>query len=424
MKLPSAHKITFSHSMIVAMTKVLLVLPSSSYRSSEFVLASQRLNLDITLLTDADTPSILPLDKVIHLPQLRLEPGVMTHIEGQMFDAVVGVDDISVRIAAQISTHLGLPTNPDESLLATTDKVAFRKNQTQFELPQPKYATISKDERDPQRLMDVAMQVSGFPLVIKPISGTQSKGVIRVDHLKDLLQALEVASQTTTEDELLLEEYVEGAEYALEGVLVDSKLVVLAIFDKPEPLRGPFFEESIYITPSKLPHQLQREAERVVQRSCESLGLWTGPVHAEFRIKDSGRLYILEVAARSIGGSCAKALRFGSDTTLEELLLTHASSIESDSTRVIRQRKTYSGVLMLPTPKTGVLRSVSGLEQVRALKYVTSLELTVPVGTFVKAPPLTERYMGFVFADSPGYDSTIETLKRSRELLSFEISDR
>ncbi len=409
--------------MIVAMTKVLLVLPSSSYRSSEFVLASKRMDLDITILTDADTPSILPLDKVIHLPDLQLDPTVMTYIERLMFDAVVGVDDISVRVAAQISTRLGLPTNSEESLFATANKVAFREKQSLFELPQPRYAVLDKDERDPKRLLDATTRVASFPLVIKPISGTQSKGVVRVDHFEDLVHALEVSSLATTDDKLLLEEYVDGSEYALEGVLVDSKLVVLAIFDKPEPLDGPFFEESIYVTPSKLPYPLQSEAERVVQRSCESLGLWTGPIHAEFRIKDNGRLYILEVAARSIGGSCAKALQFGSDTTLEELLLTHASAIESDSIRSIRQRKTYSGVLMLPTPKTGTLRGITGVEQVRSLKYVTSLELTTPIGTFVKAPPLTERYMGFVFASSPGYGSTVETLKKSRELLSFDISE-
>ena len=409
--------------MIVAMTKVLLVLPSSSYRSSEFVLASKRMDLDITILTDADTPSILPLDKVIHLPDLQLDPTVMTYIERLMFDAVVGVDDISVRVAAQISTRLGLPTNSEGSLFATANKVAFREKQSLFELPQPRYAVLDKDERDPKRLLDATTRVASFPLVIKPISGTQSKGVVRVDHFEDLVHALEVSSLATTDDKLLLEEYVDGSEYALEGVLVDSKLVVLAIFDKPEPLDGPFFEESIYVTPSKLPYPLQSEAERVVQRSCESLGLWTGPIHAEFRIKDNGRLYILEVAARSIGGSCAKALQFGSDTTLEELLLTHASAIESDSIRSIRQRKTYSGVLMLPTPKTGTLRGITGVEQVRSLKYVTSLELTTPIGTFVKAPPLTERYMGFVFASSPGYGSTVETLKKSRELLSFDISE-
>ncbi len=408
--------------MIVAMTKVLLVLPSSSYRSSEFVLASQRLNLDITLLTDADTPSILPLDKVIHIPELCSDPGMLDQLEQLNFDAVVGVDDVSVRLAAQISEQLGLPTNSKESISATTNKAIFRERQSHFELLQPKFAVIDKTQRGSTQLWEAVQKIAGFPLVVKPISGTQSKGVIRVDRFDDLPKALELTSQVTSDDQLLLEEYIQGREYALEGILVDAKLVVLAIFDKPEPLEGPFFEESIYVTPSRLPMHIQLEAERVVQRSCDALGLWTGPIHAEFRVSQDGHLYLLEVAARSIGGSCAKALQFGSDTTLEELLLIQATASESDPVTIKRQRRSYSGVLMLPTPKTGKLHAITGIDQVRSLKYVTSFELTTPVGTFVKAPPLTERYMGFVFANSPGYESTVETLKTARKLLDFEIS--
>ena len=111
---------------------------------------------------------------------------------------------------------------------------------------------------------------------------------------------------------------------AVEGLLQGGELEVLAVFDKPDPMDGPFFEETIYVTPSRQPTAVLAAVESTVGRAAAALGLREGPVHAELRIGPSGAATVLELAARSIGGLCARSLRFGAGVSLEEVIIRHA----------------------------------------------------------------------------------------------------
>ncbi|SHE39170.1 ATP-grasp domain-containing protein [Ferrithrix thermotolerans DSM 19514] len=409
--------------MIVAMTKVLLVLPSTSYRNGAFVLAASHLNLDITIVTNADTPSILPPNRVYRVKDWKIDDATFKELDKLRLDAVVAVDEASVVLATELSQRLGLPTNPIDAVEATLNKELLRSRLSKHEIPQPRYIEIQGHQHPEEIAKTLADAHIRYPIVVKPTSETQSRGVSRANSYSELLQAIEIASSVTHKDNLLIEEYIDGSEHALEGVLVDSELVTLAIFDKPEPLVGPYFEESIYITPSNLPDKVITEAKRVVQRSCRSLGLWTGPIHAEFRVTSEGQLFLIEIAARSIGGSCSKALAFEPRITLEEILVSQATLGDSHKTLQATQKRSYSGVLMLPTPKSGILLSVGNLKAAEATRFVTSIEITATVGSVVKAPPFSERYMGFVFAVSPGYSTTLAALRRARDIIEIEIDD-
>jgi biotin carboxylase len=275
------------------------------------------------------------------------------------------------------------------------------------EVPQPRFALTD----DPGDLPDV-----GYPCVVKPISLSASQGVIRADDA-DAARAAAARIRAITHGPLLVEEYVPGVEVAVEGILREGVLEVLAVFDKPDPLVGPYFEETIYVTPSRLPGATRARIDELTGRACAAMGLLEGPVHAELRI-DGDRVWVIEVAARSIGGLCARALRFGAGIALEELILRHALRMPLDG---LAREPTASGVMMLPIPHAGVLREVRGQEAARAVPGVTGLEITVPRGRRVQPLPEGDRYLGFLFArgDTP---AAVETsLRTAHAALDVDI---
>jgi biotin carboxylase len=259
--------------------------------------------------------------------------------------------------------------------------------------------------------------------VVKPISLAASRGVIRADDPEsarvaaERIRAILAEAERPADEPLLVEEYVPGEEVAVEGLLRGGQLDVLAVFDKPDPLVGPYFEETLYVTPSRLPPAGQRQVCEAVGAAASALGLREGPVHAEVRIDPAGQPWVLELAARSIGGLCSRSLRFGTGVSLEELILRHALSLPLDPVR----EQAAAGVMMLPIPAAGTLREVTGQDEARAVPGITELELPIRPGRPVRPLPEGDRYLGFLFARAATPEEVESALRTAHAHLGIVI---
>jgi biotin carboxylase len=302
---------------------------------------------------------------------------------------VVAVDDQGVLVAAAAGARLGFPHNPPDAVAATRDKRAMRERLAAGEVAQPAFGD--------------SPAAVGYPCVVKPTGLAGSRGVIRCDDAGEFDAAV-VRIRAFWAGPLIVEAFVAGREVAVEAILRDGTLTTLAVFDKPDPLDGPFFEETIYVTPSRLADPVLADVERLVARGASAIGLTEGPVHAEVRVDvtvSPPRLALVEVAARTIGGLCARTLRFGAGIALEEVVLRHALGMELGD---LDRAAGAAGVMMLPIPRAGVLQAVGGRNAALAVDGVVGLEITVPIGHSVVPLPESDRYLGFLFAraDSPG----------------------
>src|SRR5262249_49641039 len=320
--------------------------------------------------------------------------------------AIVSTDDHTTAIAARAAVALGLATNPVRAVEAARNKRLLRERLAAAGVPPPRHQSFSIDA-DPARIE------VGLPCVVKPTFLSASRGVIRADdrpgfqkafaRVAALLRVPEVAAKGgPAAREILVEEFVPGIEVALEGLLVGGRLEVLALFDKPDPLAGPFFGETLYVTPSRLPAALQSALFDVSAQAAAALGLREGPVHAELRIPPGGGPVVIELAARSIGGLCSRTLRFGAGIPLEELILAHALGRDVRPLGLARERAA-AGVMMLPIPAGGLLREVRGQNAAAAVPGIEGIEITMPLGSELIPLPEGASYLGFVFAraDSP-----------------------
>jgi biotin carboxylase len=236
--------------------------------------------------------------------------------------------------------------------------------------------------------------------------------------IREILSETELDRADPGASQILVEEFIPGVEVALEGLLVDSELTTLALFDKPDPLDGPYFEETIYVTPSRLPALSQTAISEAAQRACQALGLRSGPVHAELRLNERGA-WIVEVAARSIGGLCSSTLRFGDGTSLEEIILRH--SLRLDLTSLQREQRP-AGVMMIPIPRAGQLREVRGLAEARSVAGIDEIEITIPCGEWVEPLPRASRYLGFIFAHGDTPHAVEASLRSACGLLDVDIA--
>ena len=313
-------------------------------------------------------------------------------------DAVLAVDDQGTLAAARASKCLGLRGNPPDAVAAARDKLRMRTLLSAAEISQPAFAALSPTAEDAE-LTRLAALV-GLPCVVKPTSLSASQGVIRADTVAEALAAvgrarsIAVKAGASPDQPLLVEEFVHGPEVAVEGVLTNGELRVLAVFDKPDPLDGPFFEETLYVTPSRLGATELRAVTTTTQAATRALNLREGPVHAELRVRD-GRAWVIEVAARSIGGLCSRTLEFGTGMSLEYLILAHALGRSVDS---LRRTHGAAGVLMLPIGAGGILAEVAGRERALAVPGIVGIELTIAPGRRLVPLPEGNRYLGFVFA--------------------------
>lgn len=406
------------------MSRVLLILPTGTYRATDFVRAGASLGAEVVVASEhrqamagamGDRALVVPLDR----PEAAADAIVALH-RRRAIDAVVAVDDQGLLTAALASERLGLTHSPPPAVAATRDKAAARLALAAAGVPQPRFRVLARS----QDVAEVATDV-GFPCVVKPVSLSGSRGVIRADDAPAAVAAaLRVRAILADAGEdpdglLLVESFMAGAEVAVEGLLRGGKLEVLAIFDKPDPLDGPYFEESIYVTPSRLAQETQEAVADVVGDGAAALGLTEGPIHAEVRI-DGRTVSVLETAARSIGGLCSRALRFGAGISLEEVILRHALGLDLGD---LQRQRSASGVMMLPIPCSGTLAGVGGIDDALRVPGIEGVELTITRGRTVRTLPEGDRYLGFIFARGATPAGVEACLRRAHDCLDVRIDE-
>ncbi|MET0921398.1 MAG: ATP-grasp domain-containing protein [Acidimicrobiia bacterium] len=401
------------------MPRVLLLLPTATYRATDFVAAADRLDVEVVVGSEhAQAMADEMGDRAVVVPMSNRDAGVAAVLalhQRSPIDAVVGVDDVAIEIAATVGRELGLTHTDPRAVAATRDKSRMRGLLAAGEVPQPRW--LCADHPDEVARLAEAM---GFPVVIKPVGLNASRGVIRAD---DAAEATAAARRVRTivDGPILVEDYVPGVEVAVEALARGAEgFDVLAVFDKPDPLVGPYFEETIYVTPSRLPDETVTRVSHLTRAAARAIGIVDGPVHAELRI-DRDRVSVIEVAARSIGGLCARTLSFGAGIALEELILRHALGMPLDDAARHREHDA-SGVMMLPIPHAGVLRAVGGQDSARAVPGVTGLEITVPIGRRVEPLPEGDRYLGFLFAKGEQPAEVERALRTAHAELEIDIA--
>jgi biotin carboxylase len=356
---------------------------------------------------------------------------VMEAMRGQTVDGILALGDRPAAAAAYAARGLGLSYNHPAAVEACRSKLRMREVFRDAGLRVPWFRDLPIAPAPEPALLGIQ-----FPCVLKPLSLSASQGVVRANNreeflaaamrLRRLLESPEIRSTREPHlDRMLVEGYIPGREVAVEGLLTVGQLRVLAIFDKPDPLEGPYFEETIYITPSRVSEAKQRAVEQCARDAARALGLSHGPVHAEFRINDDG-VWPLEVAPRPIGGLCARALRFVSGTEektigLEELLLRHALELPgTDSSR----ESLASGVMMIPVPKSGILEAVNGEDAARAMPGISDLLITARLHDYIAAWPEGSSYLGFLFAKGASAGEVEQVIRTAHEKLAFTIAPR
>ncbi len=410
------------------MPRVLLLLPTTSYRTPDFLRAAQALGVEVSVGVE-ETSALERLNPSGLLTLDFRDPAACARAAAAWarrtpVDAVVGVDEDTVVAAAAIAEALGLPHNPREAVAAASHKGRLREALARAGAPSPPHRIFRLDD-DPGR----AARSAAYPCVLKPTFLAGSRGVIRADdpagfeaawrRIAALLSAPDLARRGgEAAREILVEDFVGGAEVALEGLLAGGRLETLALFDKPDPLEGPFFEETIYVTPSRLPEEAQASIRAAAETGARALSLTDGPVHAELRWNGRGA-WIIELAARSIGGLCSRTLRFGTGMSLEELILRQALGLERPPDRLDGRA---AGVMMIPVPREGVLEEVEGLDAARAVEGIEEVAISAHPGERLVAWPEGSRYPGFIFARCASPADAEAALREAHRRLTFRMA--
>ena len=409
---------------------ILLLLPTKTYRAEAFLSAASHLGVAVTIASDQpQTLSELSPRKSLVInfskPERATEE-IVALAQTHQIDAVVGVDDDTTILVSMVSKALSLPHNSVKSARTTRSKYQMREALVTGGIPSPRFELISVG-MDPS---EIANGVN-FPCVLKPLSLSASRGVIRANNPTEFVKAFQrivrilgssdvKSRKDVRAAQILVEDFIPGIEVALEGIMIRGRLKVLAIFDKPDPLDGPFFEETLYVTPSRLPVDVQNGIISCTAQTADVLGLREGPVHAELRVNDDGA-WIIEIAARSIGGLCARTLRFGMGISLEELIIRHAIGMEVES---LQRERRPAGVMMIPIPHAGILREVRGKRDAERVTGIEEITISIPIGREVLPLPEGASYLGFIFARGNTPESVEASLREAHGRLDFVITGR
>jgi len=422
--------------------RLLILAGKLGYQTRGFAEAARKLGVEVVFATDRCHQLEDPWRDAaiaLHFEEPRAAATTLVHtLAPRPVQGIIALGDRATLTAARAAQRLGIPYNSPAAVEACRSKLMQREVLRDMGLPVPQFFAFPADED----LAAVLPQVS-FPCVVKPLSLAASQGVMRannaqefsaaVQRLRALLQSPEV--QVTREpwlDRVLVESYIPGVEVAVEGLLDRGRLRVLAIFDKPDPLEGPYFEETIYVTPSRLPSAAQRSIVACLERAARALDLTHGPLHAEFRCNEAGP-WVLEISPRPIGGLCSRALRFAPPSAgagapppaetifLEELLVRHALQLPGSDW----ERETQaSGVMMIPVPRSGILQGVAGEDAARAVAQVEELHITARVHDYIVAWPEGSSYLGFIFSRAATPTQAEEALRAAHAKLEFTITPR
>jgi biotin carboxylase len=434
--------------------RLLLFTNKLGYQTRSFEEAARKLNTEIVYVTDRCHQLEDPWgDRAVPVHFESPQTAAATVVEamrGSSINGILALGDRPVVAAAYAARELGIPYNHPASVEACRSKFRMREVFRDAGLPTPWFRTLNLDPLPEPSLLGIS-----YPCVLKPLSLSASRGVIRANNreefviaakrIRKLLESPELrSSRESNLDRILVEGYIPGREVAVEGVVSDGALRVLAIFDKPDPLEGPYFEETIYVTPSRLTPTQQQAIQKFAQETARAVGLTQGPVHAEFRIgvdhAGGDRVWPLEIAARPIGGLCARALRFvaGSDRTpknldhmssagaagsigLEELLLRHALNESVDKWE---RGEAASSVMMIPVPRSGVLEKIEGEEAALATDGISELVITARLHDYIEAWPEGSSYLGFLFAKSATPQAAEQALRAAHAKLRFTMAER
>jgi biotin carboxylase len=414
--------------------RVLVFATKLGYQTRSFNSAAEKLGVELAFITDRCQRLDDPWGDralAVHFESPEIAAGAVIQARaGAQIDGILALGDRPAPTAAYVARAMGIPYNHPASVEACRSKLRTREVFRAAGIPVPWFRAMSIDPVPEPALAGIT-----YPCVLKPFSLSASQGVVRANNreeflagagrLKRLLQSAEIrATREPNLDQMIVEGYLPGREVAVEALLTEGTLRVLAIFDKPDPLEGPYFEETIYVTPSRLPEAQQRAIEQSLLASVQALGLRHGPIHAEFRLNAEG-VWPLEVAPRPIGGLCARSLHFSfeNDETigLEELLLRHALGLPGSDA----QRETLaSGVMMIPVPSSGMFEKVEGEEAARQVPGITSLEITARLHDFIAAWPEGSSYLGFLFARAERPDEVENALRAAHGKLRFALNPR
>lgn len=409
--------------------RLLLLFPASSYRVDAFVKAAERTGVELWLGTDlpaAFAKQDLPVLGVdFRAPEAAAAAiAQMARSDGEApFAGILATNESSTVVAALAAALLGLPCSSAEGARAARDKRLMRALLARDGVPSPRHLVLTP-EQSPD---EIAAEVR-FPCVVKPPMLTGSQGVIRADTPDELARAVARVRRILSRHpgdaradpgffHVVVEDYLPGREVAVEAIMTGGELLPLAIFDKPDELTGPFFEETLYVTPSRLPPDAQGDILDVTARAARALGLVHGPIHAELRT-DGGRSSVVEIAARSIGGLCSRVFQLVAGP-LEDTLLAHAAGLPLPATTRAGERSPAAGVMMMPIPRSGVLRQVSGLDEARAVAGIDGVTLAIQPGDVIRALPEGASYLGFIFARGATPEGVEAALREAHAKICF-----
>lgn len=405
--------------LIKPMCSVLLLAPHNSYRIHAYLEAAQHLGVELLIASQSRYSLVSAVAKGIQVDfsdaALSLRKIQAAHLQYQ-FKAVIATDDAAVALAAIVAEALGLSANAPDSAILTQRKDLARRRLQEHRLPIPDFRVIDLSSAIVEQLLGLE-----YPVVVKPVSMSGSRGVIRandqqqclaaINRIKPLLQELPSFDERQS---ILIEGFIAGEEVAFEGLLHQGKLRQLTVFDKPEPMEGPFFEESFYISPTRHSTERQQLIQQRVSEACAAYGLREGPVHAELKLYGD-QAYLIEMASRTIGGDCAGVLKFGLNVSLEELVLLQALGKPID----IPLMTDSVGVLMIPIPRQGILRRVEGIERAKKIEGIASIGISVREGYELVPLPEGSSYLGFIFAKASNQSQVEQALRSAHACLKI-----
>ena len=405
--------------------RVLIIAPHGSYRTSAFVAAAHQLKADVLIASEGKHSIVSDYAHGLHIEfqdaaaSLKL---ILDEAEKKPFSAIIATDDSSTELAAKASAELRLPYNPLAAVTLSRRKDLARQCLAQHGVPIPEFHIVNLEISLEPQLINI-----NYPVVVKPVALSGSRGVIRANNYNELVHAIqriemilkkEGDQEHKSRHSLLVESFIAGDEVALEGMLHNGELEILNVFDKPDPLDGPFFEETYYITPSRHAQKILNELHQVVTDACTAYGLKEGPIHAECRINDKG-VWVLEVAARTIGGLCGRLLQFGTGHSLEELVLTQAMGKSLSNVSI---KNDAAGVLMIPIPRAGILKRVEGQFEASRIEFIESVEIQIREGYELVPLPEGSNYLGFIFARAPSAEQAESALRDAHARLKIVVA--
>ena len=387
------------------MKKLLLVIPENSYKSNDFVVAAEKLGIDFLIITDSEQVSSKFSDTVI-INKFDAELNKNNIKKLKDVTHVLPVDHSALKFSGYLVDLLEVKGNKLESINLSMNKYESRKIFNSL-------LDIKANNEIIKNIDDINIFINkNGTSVLKPNYGTASKSVLKINNVEKNKEQIKKLMQDCFDQDLVIEEYIDGKEYALEGTIINSELKKIVIFDKPVEYKHPYFEESIYITPSELSSEAEKRVVSIVDKACKKIGLEDGPVHVEFKINEN-QIFIIEVNPRMIGGLCSRCLSFGLfKVSLEEIIL-HA--FMNNELKNIELLNNYVGVLMIPTPKSGKFISINKKE-LENIPNISNVEISVSEGSDLLEPPYGDKYLGFAFSQGIDKKTVNESLLTAMNL--------